>query len=154
MKSVDEKIKKLLKLRERGDWLDFMDFVLKEMSFLLKSGRPARHEVQESLIGQAGCDSWEQFCVEKLNWSKPGWHAWTQAYRMVLKYPYLLEAEASASLINVRRRQLSTFPATLEDWQKISSDKSASNHKSKIAQLDKRLTELESLVSRLMCGGS
>lgn len=150
MKSVDLKIEKMLKLRKQGEWLAFMEFVSNEIPFLLQSGRPARHEVQYSLIGQAGHNTWEQFCVDKLKWSKAGWHSWTQAYRMVLEYPYLRESGASASLINVRRRQLSKFPKTLNDWQQVSREKLATNRQSKTAQLEKRIAELEHIVKQFL----
>lgn len=111
-----------------GKWLEVMDFLVSELSFLRSAGRPTGSEIASSKIGRAGFDSFRQFTEEKpsaggLGWSFGTYKAWKKAHSLVEKYPYLRELQISASEINTISRENEEFPTTLEAYLSLKNDR-------------------------------
>jgi regulator of replication initiation timing len=102
----------------KGQWLEFMDYIESRLSFLLQSaGRPTREQIESSIIGLAGFDSWSDMVEYSpayggLGWSIDSWKSWKKAYRVVQEHEYLRSLDMTASEINTISRQCKPFPLT------------------------------------------
>lgn len=86
-------------------WQIFMRSVRRELPMLASRGRPTQQQVQGSIIGALGFQSWREMCETPtadgglgLNWSK--WRQWSRAYAVVDNNPGLRNAPLTAAEIN------------------------------------------------------
>jgi hypothetical protein len=102
----------------RGQWLEFMDYIQSRLGFLLQSaGRPTKESIDQSIIGQAGFESWSDMIEYSpayggLGWSVDSWKSWKKAYRVVQEHEYLKDLDMTASEINTIARTCKPFPSS------------------------------------------
>jgi hypothetical protein len=135
--------KQLKQLREEGKWIAFMDAIHSAMPFLFSPGRPTNLQIESSEIGQAKCENWSDYLVLELGWNESGWRAWIRAYKVVLAYPYLRQLNVTASLINIRKSKLETFPETAEKWHELENKVRTKKSQKKQLNIEERLLILE-----------
>lgn len=111
-----EDLREALGAESAGKWLEFMDRIESSLPFLLGSaGRPTKEQIDSSVIGRAGFDSWTQMVEYSpayggLGWSIDSWKAWKRAYSVVQEHEYLRSLGMTASEINTTARTCKPFP--------------------------------------------
>ena len=112
------KLRELSPFGRKSGWIAFMDYVTKNIPYLLKPGAPSKIDVQNSLVGKCGYSSWADLLKDKLDVSNDTWVELRKAYVVVKKFPYLRNVDASRSAINTARKQLKErFPDSPEAWR-------------------------------------
>jgi hypothetical protein len=102
----------------KGQWLEFMDYIESRLSFLLGSaGRPTKEQIDSSIIGHAGFESWTDMVEYSpayggLGWSVDSWKSWKKAYRVVQEHEYLRTLGMTGSEINTIARTCKPFPSS------------------------------------------
>jgi hypothetical protein len=102
----------------KGQWLEFMDYIESRLSFLLGSaGRPTKEQIDSSIIGHAGFESWTNMVEYSsvyggLGWSVDSWKSWKKAYRVVQEHEYLRTLGMTGSEINTIARTCKPFPSS------------------------------------------
>jgi uncharacterized phage infection (PIP) family protein YhgE len=153
-----EDLREALGAESAGKWLEFMDRIQSSLEFLLgAAGRPTKEQIDSSVIGTAGFESWTQMIETSpvwggLGWSVDSWKSWKRAYAVVQKNLYLREMSLTASEINTLSREFKPFPASLEAFEAAKaarSDRIEASRGNSIAALKSQLTAAQSQVSTL-----
>ena len=118
VESITSNLKNLLGSKKNGDWINFVEEMLRLCPFLPGRGRSKQSDIKLSIIGLSGCNTFEEYLQDILNWNYAGWSKWQQAYNLVSKFPYLRYTNDSASVINTTYYKLGErFPKTIEEWK-------------------------------------
>ena len=133
----------------RKDWIAFMDEVVKLFPFLFRPGRPNKQHIENSLVGYFGYSSWQDYIEGQLLLNVSTWHQWYRAYKVVRKYPYLREIQATPSVIVKRYYNEKTFPGTAGEWVTLNEKRKSGKYKQQLPAMEEKIIELESRVASL-----
>ena len=141
-----EVLQSLLGAESKGHWIKFMDYVDAELPFLSCPGAPKRAEIENSIIGQKGSNSWANFIDKELHWNIHSWKAWRKAFHLVKQYPYIRDLMLTASEINTIKSRNKLFPPTEEALEAIKVERQAeiaATHTQSVAALNKKITDVK-----------
>jgi len=117
MTELEQELQDLLGAEMDGAWVDFMDYVNTALPFLFDAGRPSSSQIKGSQIGSSGFTSWGDL-IKSLGWNESSWRAWSRAYKIIIKFPYLRDLDLSASMINTSWNKLKpNFPENIAEWE-------------------------------------
>jgi uncharacterized protein YoxC len=151
--TTPQELQKLLGTESGTAWLIFMDHVKTELSQVLKSGKPKRSDIENSIIGQNGFFGWKEMVEAPTDQGGLGWNystfdMWKRAYSVVLNFPFLrTQEELTPSLINTLWRETKPdFPNTPEELEKYMCDrvsKQRDRQQNSLKDAQKRVEDLE-----------
>jgi len=153
-----EELKDLLGTESGDKWISFMDYVHRELSLILKRGKPKKIDIENSIIGKAGFQSWREMIEESekkggLGWNYGSFDLWKRSYSVVLEYPYLRELELTASQINtIKKESKPNFPKSMDEFKRFSGvrkEKQIENHQKSLKEAQNASIELKSINERL-----
>ncbi len=139
-------------------WMEFCETIDKHIPEMSTKGRMSKKEVEQSLIGKLGFDSFKSYIESDLEegglgWSSGGWNAYRRAWSLVKKHPYLRQLEIKSGWLNAFANQCKKadieFPTTIEAYNEIQESKAEARENNKDAKLDeqsKRIIEQENLI--------
>ena len=146
-KDISQRLQQLLGAEARGGWICFMQTVEKELPFLMQRGRPNKHHIEASIIGEKGCTSWKDYLKTELKWKFATWKNWKKAYQLSKEYSYIKDYGLEVSeLLRVSNKSIN-FPSSYVDYQeyveKLEQEKSISLSKTKqsLMEENKKLKE-------------
>jgi len=117
MTELEQELQDLLGAEMDGAWVDFMDYVNTTLPFLFDAGRPSASQIKNSQIGSSGFTSWGDL-IKSLGWNESSWRAWSRAYKIIVKFPYMRDLDLSASMINTSWNKLKPdFPSNIAEWE-------------------------------------
>ncbi|KKN43704.1 hypothetical protein LCGC14_0700450 [marine sediment metagenome] len=150
--------KELKQLKNDGKWIELMDAIHDAMPFLFSPGRPTHEQIENSEIGRTHHENWSEYIRWELDWNDSGWRAWIRAYKVVLAYPYLRKLDVTASIINIRKSMLDTFPDSAEQWReqeiKVRDKKPrkrSPNTEERLLILEKKIATMSFEIQDLKC---
>ena len=157
-----QQLRDILGTESGNAWLDFMDYAHEVLAGIVDSrGKPTKEAIENSIIGEAGFDSWKGMieapvAAGGLGWNNSAWDSWKRAYRVVLAHPYLRDMELSTSQINTVHRETKDseegFPANTEAMNAYLNGRAADiadRQANSLADAKKRINELELALSTL-----
>lgn len=146
------KLVDLLGSESGNRWIEFMDEIKKELSQILRKGKPRKEDIEASIIGRSGFKSWAEMVnapaeAGGLSWNLATFDSWRRAYSLVEAHPFLREYEFSASQINTFYRETKPdFPnsqESLDTFLAARSDSQESLRLNSLKDAQKRADELE-----------
>lgn len=153
-----EDLREALGAESAGKWLEFMDRIESSLPFLLGSaGRPTKEQIDSSVIGTAGFDSWTQMIEASpayggLGWSVDSWKAWKRAFAVVQDHAYLRDLGLSASEINTLAKQFKPFPQSKDEFESARAARKTdleAKRGNSLASLKHQVTDLQGKLSTL-----
>lgn len=148
-----------------NQWMVFMDAVERHLPIMSGSGRPTKAEIESSVIGQLGFNSWSALVETPvadggLGWSINSWKLWVKAWAIVKRHPYLREQQITASMLMKHKAEFGEhFPATAEDLsvaidnakqqKQLTANATVATLKDEVAKLEKALIASNAKLERL-----
>jgi hypothetical protein len=116
------KLVDLLGSESGSRWIEFMDEIKRDLSNILRQGKPKKEDIEASIIGQSGFESWSDMVNAPTNAGGLGWNiasfnAWRRAYSLIETHSYLRNYEFSASQITLSTMKLDpNSQQTVPNW--------------------------------------
>lgn len=136
-----------------SQWLVFMNTAKQHLPFLFESGRPTKAQIENSIIGQLGFNSWAEMIEADqdkrgLSWSVNSWKLWSKAFKVVNQHEYLCDMNITASAVMRLASDFKNveFPSSLEELEQARSaivQKKKADDAEKVSSLKARVLELE-----------
>lgn len=134
-----------------------MDLINDELSVILKRGKPSTNEIDNSIIGRSGFQSWKAMIETDvarggLGWNISGWNAYRRAYRIVQQHSYLRETDLSASMISTLSREISEFPHSLDELSEYIEEREKQQEyrqKNSLKNASQTISQLQAEIVRL-----
>jgi hypothetical protein len=148
---IAQKLQLLLGAQAKDGWIHFMDFIERELSFLMHRGRPTKQQIENSIIGKKGYATWRAYLSTELKWKEATWKNWKKAYQLSKSYSYIRDSSLEVSELLRVSGKFSDFPKTYTEYQKcveqMHHDSIASLSKSK-KFLTEENNELKTLLTQ------
>jgi hypothetical protein len=139
-----------LKFLRETNWLDFMDCIYDEFSFLSHRGKPTKKIIDDAFDGSDFTSMSEFVSAENgLNWNMSGWNSWKRAYKNIKEVSYLRDTNLTSSQINTIAKELKKskkdFPESLENFQIFLKERQKNLKLDHNFNLSKAETQIEKL---------
>lgn len=146
------KLVDLLGSESGNRWIEFMDEIKRDLSNILRQGKPKKEDIEASIIGQSGFESWSEMVnaptsAGGLGWNIASFNAWRRAYSLIETHSYLRDYEFSASQINTfyneTRPKFPANSAELDAFLALRIDSQENSRLNSLKNAQNRAVELE-----------